>query len=133
MSIGERMRVETKVVLGSLGFGRVHSNGSVAFTWVVGGVVVPVEVEDTVENTVEAGDTAAPNTVTSSGVGFGAEGVVTFDYPALSSSTVFLEGVFRYGAAEVELDDPAWAGTFTPLHRKVDFTGFGLRLGLRWS
>ncbi len=133
VSIGETMRVETNFAIASLGVGRVHGNQSVAFTWAVGGVIAPIEVKDSVHDTVEATDSIAPNDVTATGIGFGAEGVVTLDYPAHSSSTVFLEGLYRFGATEVELDDPAWAGTFTPLRRKVDFTGYGFRLGLRWS
>lgn len=131
--IGTTTRVETNFVMTSLGVGRVHVFESVGLGWAVGGVVAPLEVTDRVENTVEAEDTVAPNDVTASGVGLGAEGILSVDYPVQSSSTVYLEGVYRIGATEVELDDPAWDGTFTPRFRKVDFTGFGVRLGLRWS
>lgn len=133
VSIGTTTRVETKFAIASLGVGRVHVFESVGFAWAVGGIVAPLEVTDQVENTVEAVDSVAPSDVTASGVGVGAEGVLSIDYPVHSSSTVYLEGVYRIGATEVELDEAGWDGTFTPRFRKVDFTGFGIRLGLRWS
>jgi hypothetical protein len=133
VSVGTTTEVKTNFVVGSLGIGRVHPVENVAFTWCVGGIIAPVKVVDTVENTVDAAPSDASSEVSASGVGFGIEGVVAVDYPALNSQTLYLEGFYRVGSTEVELDDGAWDSSFTPGLRKIEFTGFGFRLGMRWG
>jgi len=133
VSVGTTTRVETNVGVASVGVGRVHPYRALALTWTVAGVVAPLKVEDVVENTLDAQGTDAKTKMTASGVGFGGEAAVALDYPVASAQTVYLEGFFRYGATEVKVDDPAWDSSFLPGSRKLEFTGFGLRLGLRWS
>jgi hypothetical protein len=133
VSVGTTTRVETNAVIASLGAGRVHPGESLAFTWTVAGVVAPLKVEDVVENTVDTDATDAKTVMEAKGIGFGGEAALAMDYPSQSAQTIYLEGFFRYGATEVEVEDPAWDSSFLPGRRKLEFTGFGLRLGLRWS
>jgi hypothetical protein len=133
VSVGTTTTVKTNAVIASLGVGRVYHGESVAFTWVVAGVVAPLKVEDVVENTVETQPTDAKTKMEAKGLGFGGEAALSIDYPSDSSQTIYLEGFFRYGATEVEVEDTAWDSSFIPGKRKLEFTGVGLRLGFRWS
>ena len=102
-------------------------------SWGGGVVLAPIRVTDTVNNWLEAETSVADQEITASGFGVGLDVTATLDYLMESNSSVFVDVFFRLGQTTVEVDQAEWDNSFTPGKREVEFTGGGLRLGVRFN
>ena len=130
ISISYTTRVESRPMVFTVGLGRAFHTQSVRYALVAQGTIAPLKVVD--EFTVFV-DTEHDTRTEATGIGFGGGGSFTADYVTDSSMSLFVDLFFRIGATEVELSEPAWESSNLPGTRRVDFTGGGIRLGVRWS
>jgi hypothetical protein len=130
VSVGYETQVRTRPVLGIVGLGREFAVWGLPATLSLGGVVAPVRVSDILADWIDAQTSGLQQEMKATGIGFGLETAFTLGYE-VGSSALFIETVYRNGSAEVELDDMAWDNSFLPGKRQIEFTGFGINLGLR--
>jgi hypothetical protein len=132
VSVGYTTRVETRFFLGTIGVQRASHLGPIVLSWGGGIVIAPIRIEDEVDNWIDTETSAAKQKTTASGVGVGLDLTVTVDYLLEGSNTIFVDTFYRNGSTSVELDQVEQDGAFTPGVREVEFSGVGVRLGLRW-
>jgi hypothetical protein len=132
VSVGYTTKVETRFFLGTIGVQRASHLGPIVLSWGSGIVIAPLRVEDEVNNWLDAETSAAKQQTTASGVGVGLDLTVTVDYLLEGSNTIFVDTFYRNGSTSVDLDQVEQDGSFTPGVREVEFSGVGVRLGLRW-
>jgi hypothetical protein len=130
VSISYESRVRTRPFIFTPGIGRAWHSRAVRFAIAANAVIAPLKVEDFFNVYL---DTEHDSEVSATGTGFGYGGTVTMDYLTDTNMTLFLEGFFRVGGTDVELDSSEWESPTVPGTRTVDFTGGGLRLGFRWT
>ena len=133
VSVGYETTVQANPLVGTLGLQRTFIYKGAAISLGGGAVFVPVKVTDSVENWVEGQSAEAQQIIESSGFGVGLDLTATVDYLLGGSSTLYLEGFYRNGSSTAETDDPALSGSFVPTKREVEFSGVGLRLGMRFN
>jgi hypothetical protein len=129
VSLSYQTRVRTAPVFLTIGPGRSVELESVRFGFSGGVVIAPVRVEDVLSVHMQS---TTKSKVLSTGIGYGLEGTASVDYFTDVRTTLFLELFYRYGATPVSLQDGYWESTNLPGERRVDFSGGGIRLGLRW-
>ncbi|MCA9753113.1 MAG: hypothetical protein KC591_13040 [Gemmatimonadetes bacterium] len=122
-------RVETAPALFRVGLGRAFEADAVRFGLSGGALIAPVRVRDEFEFYLEQ---PWRTSSTSKGTGIGWTGTISADYLNESNMTLFLEGFFQAGSADVELEVAEWESSSLPGVRRVEFTGGGLRVGIRW-
>jgi hypothetical protein len=130
VSVSYTSRVETRPLVFAVGLGRAFHTQSVRYALAAQGIVAPLKVVD--EFTVFIDEEHETRTE-AAGVGFGGGGSFSADYLTETNMTLFVDLFFRIGAADVDLDNPAWESDNLPGTRRVDFTGGGIRLGVRWT
>lgn len=133
VSIGYETAVTTNPVIATVGLRRVKAADPLVWSGGLGLVLAPVTIEDSVKNWVDATDSAVEQRIRGSGFGVGGEATVTCDWLTESTTSVYAEAFVRLGRTTVVLDEPERASSFTPEKRDVDFTGGGLRVGMRWN
>lgn len=129
VSLTFESRVRTDPFLFSFGVGRVFRFRSLRLGVSAGGVLAPVSLEEDYEIVL---DTISKASTSASGVGAGLETVVALDYFTDARMNLVVELFGRLGSTTVNLDVEEREGTNVPGERGVDFSGIGLRLGVRW-
>jgi hypothetical protein len=133
VSIGYKTTVEARYFLTTLGIQRVHHLRTLALSWGPGVVIAPVRVRDRVDTWLETETSVATQEINASGVGLGLDLTMTLDYLMESASSIYVDAFVRIGSTRVEVDEAAWDNSFTPGKRDVEFTGGGMRLGVRFN
>ncbi len=124
--------VKTRPLIFGLGLGRESYFRETRLSLTGLGLITPLKTED--EAIVIVGRNSAETTTTweSTGVGWGFEGIGGVDWLPDADMTIFVETFARVGATTVEPVDGSDASSFLPSRRRIETTGFGIRLGVRW-
>jgi hypothetical protein len=131
VSLTYRTRVGTAPLLTSVGLGWGAEGRRFRVGLAAGVAIAPVYVKDILQ-VVYFGEASTTTEIEAKGTGVGLDAAVAIDYFTDVPMTLYLELFGRYGRTRVELEDDAWESTTIPGKRVVDFTGVGLRLGVRW-
>lgn len=129
ISIGYVSRVATRPLLVSLGGGHSREFHSVRIGGSAKMIIAPLAVEDDLTIFL---DSEFESTVRSTGTGLGCEVTASLDYFTQTRTTLFVETFGRVGSTKVSLGERYWESTILPGSRRVDFSGFGIRMGMRW-
>lgn len=129
VSLTYESKVRTNPLLVTLGAGRAVHHESVRFGFSGNVILAPLRVEDVIEVFMEAA-TESEIVATGTGVGLGAN--VSVDYYTDVRTTLYADVFARLGSTTVKLEEGYWESSILPQKRRVDFSGAGIRLGLRW-
>jgi hypothetical protein len=130
ISISMESRVQSRPLLFALGAGAARELSAIRLALAGSLIVAPVRLEDRVQ--VAVVESVTDTEVSATGTGLGFELGATVDYFTEVRTTLYLEGFWRTGSTTVTLEESVWDGSTFPSERRIDFDGFGVRLGLRW-
>ena len=130
VSLTYRTRVGTNPLVASLGLGWGAELTKVRLGLVTGMVIAPLYVRDVLQ--IYFGAAGNETEAEAKGTGIGLDTAFAIDYFTDVPMTLYLELFGRYGRTRVELEQQALESSNLPATRVVDFTGVGVRLGVRW-
>jgi hypothetical protein len=131
ISVGYETEVQTRPLIGSVDLGYTFWVAGAPVSLSVGTVLAPLKVVDTYEDWIDGETSIENHERESTGFGVGVVGTLSTGYFA-GTTDLFLEFFYRDGSTQVEIDEPAMERPLLARKREIEFTGGGVRLGLRF-